>query len=410
MLRNKPQILPTRLTTVLSMLPVLLLALLTSIPAQAQWVESSASAPVRNGDKATAKNKAVQDAIKEALLFAGASVSSVQQVTDGLLTQDELKITSHGSIQQLELVEELYQQGEVWVTIRADVIPEEKQCFSADFKKSVAITQFQLVNREHARIGGLYQIGHAFSQRLFNQLHQDSTSILARPWLQQKIDSRASFSQYYDNDRRVIDTIGESSESQFVLLGEIIDLSFGDQTSNDLAFWQEKQTERYFAIDLLLYNTSTKEQIFRQQFDTEANWLNTKQKRINLSGRKFWQSGYGAAINELVSEVQTAIEEVVHCQPVQGKIVKVDDNQIQFNLGADHGVSKGQVFSIVHQSHFITENGKHLPRFVISPYQVKVTDVYTKTSIAHSVDDELLGNIQTTDHVILREVPELEFD
>ncbi len=392
------------------LLSALMLSLVMISNSHAQWIEATSSAPVRNGNKAMAKNKAVQDAIKEALMFAGASVSSVQQVTDGLLTQDDFQLTSHGSIQQLELVEELYQQGEIWVTIRADVIPQEKQCFAADFKKSVAITQFGLTSREQAKVGGLYQIGKAFSQRLFNQMHQQSNSVLARPWLQQKINSHSSFSQYYNDDVKVIDTIGQSSESQFVLLGEITDLSFGQQTSNNLMFWQGKETERYFAIDLLLYNTSTKEQVFRQQFDTAANWSNGKQKSVNVAGRRFWQSTYGSAIDSLVSEVQMAIEDVVHCQPVQGKIVKVDDNQIQFNLGTEHGVSKGQLFSVIHQSHFITENGKHLPRFVISPYQVKVTDVYTKTSVAHSVDDELLGNIQTTDHVILREIPEIGFD
>lgn len=387
---------------------VMLAGLLVSTGVQAQWVEATSSAPVRNGNKAMAKNKAVQDAIKEALMFAGASISSVQQVTDGLLTQDDLRMTSHGSIQQLELVEELYQKGEVWVTIRADIIPEEKQCFSADFQKSVAITQFTVKNREQAKVGGLYQIGKAFSQRLFNQMHQESKSILARPWLQQKINNSASFEQYYDNDLRIIDTIGESSESQFVLLGEISDLSFGEQTSNDLAFWQKKQTERYFAIDLLLYNTSTKEQIYRQQFDTVGNWSNGK--KPNVHGKRFWQTTYGSSIDELIDEVHLSVEGIIHCQPVQGKIVKVDDNQIQFNLGSDHGVTKGQVFSIIHQSHFITENGKHLPRFVISPYQVKVMDVYTKTSIAQSVNDELLSNIQTTDHVILKEIPEIGFD
>lgn len=392
------------------LLATLLVSSMLSNSAQARWIESSGSAPIRNGNKDIAKNKAVQEAIREALIFAGASVTSVQQVTDGLLTQDDFQITSHGSIQQIELVEELYQNNEVWVTVRADVIPEEKQCFAADFQKSVAITQFRLKNREQARVGNMYQMGKAFSQRLFKQLHKESTSVLARPWLQQKINNSASFDQYYDNDIKLIDTIGQASESQFVLLGEISDLSFGEQTTNDLAFWQDTKTERYFAVDMLLYNTSTKEQIFRQQFETVGNWVNAKQRMANVNGQRFWQTPYGASIGTLLNEVQVALEDVIHCQPVQGKIVKVDDNQIQFNLGSTHGVSKGQLFSIVHQSHFITENGKHLPRFVISPYQVKVTDVYTKTSIAHSVDDELLGNIQTTDYVILREIPELGFE
>ena len=194
------------------------------------------------------------------------------------------------------------------------------------------------------------------------------------------------------------------------MLGQITDLSFGEKIGSELAFWSNKATERYFSTDLILYNTSTKEQIYREQFETVGDWSQDTRRMADVAGRQFWRSDYGVAIDGLIEKVQTAIEEVVHCQPLQGKIVSVQDNQVQFNLGANHGVTKGQIFSIIHQSHFINQNGKHLPRFVISPYQVEVTDIYTKTAIAKSVNNDLLGNIQTTDYVILKEVPELEFE
>jgi hypothetical protein len=389
---------------------LLSLLLLCSGNIHAQWVEATGTAEVRHGNKAEAKNQAVQNAVKDALMFAGASVTSVQKVTDGLLTQDDFMVSSHGSIQQLELVDEIHQQGMISVTIRADIIAEEKQCFSSDFLKSVAITQFRLVNREQAKIGGLYNIGKLFSKRLYRQMHEEGMSLLPRPWYQQKINSQSSFDQYYDDEFKVVDTIGQSSESQFVLVGQITDLSFGDQVGSDYTFWANKATERYFAADMMLYNTSTKEQIYREQFETVGDWNLDTRRMADINGRKFWQSNYGAAVDRLIDKVKTSIEDVLHCQPLQGKIVRVQNNQIQFNLGTDHGVSKGQLFSIIHQSHFVNQNGKHLPRFVISPYQVKVVDVYTKTAVANSVNDELLGNIQTTDHVILKEIPELGFE
>lgn len=388
-----------------------LVLLLPSGHIHAQWIEATGSAEVRRGGKAEARNLAVQNAVKDALLFAGASVSSVAKVTDGLLTQDQFKISSHGSIRHLELVDELHQGGYVSVTIRADIVAEEeKQCFNADFKKSVAITQLSLSHREQAKIGRLYDIGKVASKRLFNLMYKDSPNVLARPWYQQKLNNQTSFEQYYDHDLKLIDTIGFSSESQYVLLGRVKDLSFGEQTSSDVLFWRDTATERFFAIDVMLYNSSTKELIYREEFEAVADWTVDKRRSVDVNSRKFWESDYGAAIDRLLEQVKTGIEDVVYCQPLQGKIVKVDDNQIQFNLGVQHGVEQGQVFSIIHQSHFINENGKHLPRFVISPYQVEVIDVYGKTAVAKSVGDELLGNIQITDHVILKELPETSLD
>ena len=384
--------------------------LLTSTPSTAQWVEASGAAQVRSGNKDEARSIAVQNAVKDALLFAGASVTSVQQVSDGLLTQDHFKISAHGSIQQIELVDEVHADGLVNVTIRADIIPEQKQCFNSEFRKSIAITQFGLNNREQAKIGGIYTIGKQFSNKLYHILKQQSGQILPRPWYQQKLNNSGAFEQYYEQDLSLIDTITSSSESQFILFGEVTDVSFGDQTSNDLAFWQDTAHERFFSVQWMLYNTSTKELIHRDIFDTQGEWSFNMRRKIDVNGRRFWRSDYGASVTGAIEQVRTSIEEIVNCQPLQGKIMRVEGNQIQFNLGSTHGIAKGQVFSIIQKAHFTTKDGKHLPQFVVSPYKVKVTDVYARTAVAYSVNDELLSNIQTTDFVTVEPVDEFNFE
>lgn len=390
---------------------IALLGLLTvSTQALAQWVEATGSAQIRSGNKTEARNIAVKNAVKDALLFAGASVTSVQQVTDGLLTQDQFKVSAHGSIQQIELVDELHSNGIVNVTIRADIIAEERQCYSSDFQKSLAITQFSLINREQAKIGGIYQIGKSFSKKLFSLLQHQGDTIIPRPWFHQKLSLNTSFEQYYGNEYQLIDTIAQSSDSQFVLLGQVTDVSFGEQTSSDYAFWQDKTTERYFSVDITLFNASTKEQIYREQFDTLGDWPFDSRRRVDVNGGKFWRSDYGNEITSMVEQVKNNIEEVINCQSLQGQIMRVKGNQIQFNLGLQHGVAKGQIYTIVHQAHFIDKNGKHLPQFVLSPFEVEVIDVYNRTAVAHSVQDKLLSNIQTTDFVVLKPSEDIDLD
>lgn len=384
--------------------------LLTSHLCAGQWVEASGGAQIRSGNKEEARSMAVQNAVKDALLFAGASVTSVQQVSDGLLTQDHFKVSAHGSIQQIELVDEVHSNGVVNVTIRADIIPEQRQCFNSEFRKSIAITQFGLNNREQAKIGGIYAIGKQFSNKLFHILKQQSGQILPRPWYQQKLSNHGAFEQYYEHDLGVVDTIASSSESQFILFGQITDVSFGDQTSNDLAFWQDTAHERFFSVEWMLYNTSSKEQIARDAFDTQGEWSFNQRHRVDIKSRKFWRSDYGSTVTQAIEQVRTSIEEIVNCQPLQGKIMRVTGNQIQFNLGTEHGITKGQTFSIIQQAHFTTEDGKHLPQFVVSPYKVKVTDVYNRSAVAFSVDGQLLSNIQTTDFVTIEQIDEFNFD
>jgi hypothetical protein len=48
-----------------------------SSASMADWYEATGQAKVRHGDVRSAKNRATQDAVKQAMLFAGANVASI---------------------------------------------------------------------------------------------------------------------------------------------------------------------------------------------------------------------------------------------------------------------------------------------------------------------------------------------
>jgi len=148
------------------------LLLLLATPLHAQWYESTGVAAIKNGNNDLARTKAIENALKKALLVAGASVSSVQQVVNGLLTQDEINIRASGSINSFELIEETYTDNKIEVTIRADIFPQERQCYSSDYKKTLLLTKSTLKHREHANIGGIYALDKALTKRLSNAINQ----------------------------------------------------------------------------------------------------------------------------------------------------------------------------------------------------------------------------------------------
>ncbi|MFQ3197755.1 MAG: hypothetical protein ACI81A_001467, partial [Paraglaciecola sp.] len=78
------------------------LTLMFSLGAQGAWFEASGQAAIHNSDKQAAKQQATQEAIKQALLFAGASVSSVLEMSNGLLEQDRVEIRSSGEVNDLQ--------------------------------------------------------------------------------------------------------------------------------------------------------------------------------------------------------------------------------------------------------------------------------------------------------------------
>ena len=80
------------------------LALLSPAKAFSAWFTATGQAVVINGEKENARKVATEEAIKQALLFAGASVRSVQQMTNGLLTDDHLEIRASGEVNTIQLI------------------------------------------------------------------------------------------------------------------------------------------------------------------------------------------------------------------------------------------------------------------------------------------------------------------
>jgi hypothetical protein len=154
---------------------VVIALLLTSLTSNAQWYEAQGHASIDIDSVDIARAKAMENALKKALLVAGASVSSVQQVVNGLLTQDQLSIRASGNVNAVELIDELHRNKMISVTIRADIIPQEKKCLAVDLKKSILLTQSHLKHREQANIGSIYQLNSAVIRQLNKKLRSQST-------------------------------------------------------------------------------------------------------------------------------------------------------------------------------------------------------------------------------------------
>lgn len=377
---------------------ILLLSVILCNSSFAQWYESQGSAVIIAGDKNNARTMAMENAVKKALLVAGASVSSVQQVVNGLITQDELSVRASGTINSIDIVDEIVQGDTISVTVRADIFPQEQQCFAADYKKSLLVTRANLINREQANIGQIYNIDKAFVNKLASTLNKKSQFINIK--LANK--SKTAFSRYnksfeLDQIKSLSMELGKRFDTQFVLFTEINDISFGQEVLNSWQFWQEDKYKRYFNVSFYLYSALSGELLAEHQYENQASWQFGKRNNIDLNSDAFWTSSYGQMLNRVIENTTIDMDESMMCEQTRAKIVKVSGNEIVINVGKNQGVKLNDDFSLLHTNHFKSEQGKVYSGFNISPYKVKVTKLYKNTAIATTPDKSLLGNIQVND-------------
>jgi len=380
----------------------LLSLVLLSSNVSAQWYEATGQAQIRHCDNKSAKSRALQEAVKQTLLFSGANVASVQKISQGVLVDDYTMINSHGSVNSVEIIDETYRDSTVSITIRADIFTEDEKCYSSDFGKKVAITQFPIQHWSDAQIGGLYPLEKEVPRRLMSMLRSASNAVFPVAWLDKKLNINQDFEQQGRVRYQLVDAVANSANTQFVMFGRITDLSFGSKT-NDYQFWQDDTYERFFALELMIANALTHEVLYHNEFQTSADWPYSKKKEVNVKGREFWDKEYGEAMEDLLTDVRNDIVAHMSCQEMQSKIVSVQDGeQIQLNIGRAQGVSVGQEYRISYRSDVLDDNNNLLTNFVISPYRVKITRVYENSAIAESLDTDFMSNVQPNDIIELK--------
>ena len=366
--------------------------------AVAQWYEAQGKSVIMQGNSERAKTLAMENALKKALLVAGASVSSVQKTVNGLLTQNEINIRASGTVNSFELVDETYEGNLVTVTIRADIFPQNKQCFSSDYRKSLLITRSNLMHREQANIGNIYPLDSKLMEKLAYKINNEGIYLDTKLLLREKAQfSRLNNSLQVEAIKNLTMSLSNISDTQYVMYSEINDVSFEQATTNGWQFWQEDVFNRQFSVSLYIYNGSNGESVFSKKYRSSAPWEFGKRQNVDVHSQVFWQSQYGMNIEKVLGDMIIDIDEIMMCQPTRGKIVQVAGNALTINLGRRHGVKVGDEFSLLHLGNIITDAGKTYAGFNVSPYKVKVTQVSQQSAQAITTDGQLLGNIQLDD-------------
>ena len=372
--------------------------LLTSITCNAQWYEAQGHASTDKDSVEVARTKAMENALKKALLVAGASVSSIQQVVNGLLTQDQISIRASGSVNSIELIDELHSDNMISVTVRADIFPQEKKCFALDYKKSILFTKSNLSQREQANVGKIYQLDSAVARLLHKKIGNHSNYSHGKLLLKSATEfSRLNASFNEEKIKQLTMSLAETTETQYVIYSEINDISFEEQRTNSWKIWQQGTYPRNFDFTLYLYNGLSGEQIWQGTYQDTAIWDFNKRRSVDVNATAFWQSDYGTMIDSLLEKIVSDVDDNVMCEPSEGRIVQVQGNQITINLGRHQGVKIGDEFTLLHSNSFISEQGRKYVGYNISPYKVKVTKLTKQSSTAVTLDNNLLGNIQIND-------------
>lgn len=377
-------------------LALLCLLLLPTWQASAAWFEAKGQAVVVNGDKAMARQQATREALKQAMLFSGASVNSIQTLTNGLLSSDEFQIRASGEVSQVELINETWHDEYVTVSVRADIFPQSNQCNTHNYRRTLSTSYYPILHRQQALDGQLQSLSEVLAVRLQRQFTHYTDTV--------SLQHIAPYTAHWNNDAVLgqAPVLARQSKTQYVLTGIITDLSVYRPQHSSLAFWKDDSAYRQFGFTLRLVDGMNGGVLLEKQYAIEAPWDFDRFAQVDVTAGRFWQSQYGSALDNTLEEMVRDVEDAISCQPLTGRVIQVAGDRVQVSLGRDHGINVGDELFLYQTRQIQDAFGQSFIQYNIYPGKVKVVSAYADTATVEATDGVILANIQPNDFVAKR--------
>ena len=127
--------------------------------------------------------------------------------------------------------------------------------------------------------GQIYDLHKKVSETLFKQLSLSPNLLNMRGY----IDKPLKLGEKY-NDKNLVDTLNSLSvqtDSQFVIFGEINDLSVKFDSKNSLSYWLT-DPNRHFYMTVYLYDAFQGNLIFSKQYRQQTSWEYGKEEKVRF--------------------------------------------------------------------------------------------------------------------------------
>ncbi|WP_432460430.1 flagellar assembly protein T N-terminal domain-containing protein [Agarivorans sp. QJM3NY_25] len=371
------------------------------VPCYGVWLEGEGQARIIDGQVDTARQQAIQAALITLMYRGGASVKSLQVVKSGVLETDELTVRTNGEVYDMKLLVETIKEDQIMVKVTADIFPLNS-CEKDSYAKTLFVGPFQLQKREHAQLGGIYRTPEEVSRRVFHRFKQNSKRVDARHLMTQQIALDGRYSHDLESQMLTFArSLSEKFDVQYILFGQIVDMSSYNETSTNLLGISDTVKQRNFQMKLFVIDGINGETVLRKNYGSNREWPFDVTMKFDVTGETFWSSDYGKLIDSYIDQSVQDVEDSLYCRQSLAKVVGIYNGQVVINIGRVNGVRKGDKFELVRQQYLMhLDGGLKGPIFNADNTQLTVVSVQSDRAVLSTQRYSEMANIQIRDVLV----------
>jgi hypothetical protein len=354
----------------LKLLTAALVAALFFPAAQAAPIEAQGSAPLDAGVTA-AREQAIQDALRQAALSAGARVSSAQYMNSGQVSESST-LSAAPLAGQVQVLDEQEKDGLYQVRIRIDpelqpaAKPSASRCATAggrSLRRRVVAAHFFV--DEPAEAGDLENLGWRLPHELALRLQQAHDDVLTA----RDAGNVAVLPDRFLSDPALgaehVRKLAQAEDVQFVVAGRIFSTAvidrgvrgemFGSAASGKQGLFYNgpfsaltggalvyRPTARQFDIELWIYDGVTGTLLQTKRLSAVGHGDVQPDRPIPFASAGFWDTDYGKAIDGVLNDATRQVVDTIRCIPFSTRVVRVGDGGLVYlDAGSMDGLQVG---------------------------------------------------------------------
>jgi len=326
----------------------------------ALWVEVEGTAVITDAGIGKARQTAINDAIRQAAVQAGAHIQSKSEISNSVLVVDNVKVRATGKVRDVKIIDEWKDQEEELYTvrIRADVVEDiDAQLHKKDmqYRRKIAVLQFDVLDRR--QIHDVPNIEVAMAKEFARRLANNQLFLTKDASQYSLVESSEPYRALGLSMREIVVTLANNLGVQFIITGTIMDMG----TTKHPLFIRLRHVE----LEIKVWDGIAGTLVSQRRLNSSAwdNRIFDFPTTIPTMNDKYYASPIGKETNHIMAQLVDEIGNDIKALPFMARVMRATGKSVYLDVGSISDIQVGDVlmsYKLAEDPEFAVAGGEFL--------------------------------------------------